>query len=248
VPIYFCLFAVGGVVGSGLAFAELNFPYVLLLFPGVGFCIIGVFAISHKRDERIAARFGGIVEDGADGGGDGAQGDQHRHSRMSTSGRNDSTFGGDGMSVSIRGMSAIEGRGASGLHDSWRGVSAVSEACSVCSVASAASAAAIEETAFLALGGMSMGASLSAYRMGRVAQTASTDSLSASLLTHNTSGHSASAGGDAQRMRYATVPTSWPEEFSGRSSGLPRCSEGSDSYVDSPYTQRNTGDDGASGA
>lgn len=54
VPIYFCLFALSGVAGSGLAYGELTMPWVLMLFPGVAFCIGGVFAISHRRDERIA--------------------------------------------------------------------------------------------------------------------------------------------------------------------------------------------------
>ena len=56
VPIYFCMFAIGGVAGSGLAFMELTFPWVMLLVPGVAFCVGGVFAISYRRDERIAAR------------------------------------------------------------------------------------------------------------------------------------------------------------------------------------------------
>ena len=56
VPIYFSLFALSGVGGSGLAFGELTMPWVLMLIPGVASCILGVFAISHRRDERIAAR------------------------------------------------------------------------------------------------------------------------------------------------------------------------------------------------
>ena len=48
VPLYFCLFAIGGVSGSGLAFGELRMPWLLLLVPGVAFCIAGVFAISYR--------------------------------------------------------------------------------------------------------------------------------------------------------------------------------------------------------
>ena len=56
VPIYFCMFALSGVAGSGLAFGELRMPWVLMLIPGVALCICGVFAISHRREERIALR------------------------------------------------------------------------------------------------------------------------------------------------------------------------------------------------
>ena len=48
------MFALSGVAGSGLAYGEIRMPYAVMLFPGVAFCILGVFAISHKRDERIA--------------------------------------------------------------------------------------------------------------------------------------------------------------------------------------------------
>lgn len=56
VPIYFCMFALSGVAGSGLAFGELRMPWVLMLIPGVLLCILGVFSISHRREERIAKR------------------------------------------------------------------------------------------------------------------------------------------------------------------------------------------------
>lgn len=56
VPIYFCMFALSGVAGSGLAFGELQWPWVLMLIPGVTLCIGGVFAISHRREQRIAQR------------------------------------------------------------------------------------------------------------------------------------------------------------------------------------------------
>lgn len=50
VPLYFCMFAIGGVVGAGLAFNELHWPWVLLLVPGVAFCIVGVFGIAYRRE------------------------------------------------------------------------------------------------------------------------------------------------------------------------------------------------------
>ena len=34
VPIYFCMFAIAGVAGSGLAYDELKMPWVLMLLPG----------------------------------------------------------------------------------------------------------------------------------------------------------------------------------------------------------------------
>ncbi len=69
VPLYFCLFTLGGVAASGLAFNELTMPWLLLLAPGVGFCIAGVFVISYKRDERIFDRLTlATGADGADGG------------------------------------------------------------------------------------------------------------------------------------------------------------------------------------
>jgi len=54
VPVYFCLFAFGGVIGSALVYQEFCYPWVLLLLPGLLFCALGVYAISYKREERIA--------------------------------------------------------------------------------------------------------------------------------------------------------------------------------------------------
>ena len=65
VPLYFCLFSLGGVAASGLAFDELTMPWILLLAPGVGCCIAGVFVISYKRDEYIMDRLTMAI--GADG-------------------------------------------------------------------------------------------------------------------------------------------------------------------------------------
>lgn len=175
VPIYFCMFALAGVAGSGLAFGELRMPWVLMLFPGVGFCIMGVFAISHRRDERIAERCA-AREAEADGVG---QGGDPRHSggglRRTTGGASGSgrrtaadVPAGDGsVSASLR-ASAL------GLHESGRGVSELS-------TASVASAAALEEAAFLALGGMSFGSTISAYRMSRADRIAASRESSGGL-------------------------------------------------------------------
>ncbi len=58
VPVYFSMFVIGGVGGSGLAFGELTMPWVLMLMPGIALCIGGVFAIAYRRDERVSARTG----------------------------------------------------------------------------------------------------------------------------------------------------------------------------------------------
>lgn len=168
VPIYFCMFALAGVAGSGLAFGELVMPYVLLLFPGVGFCTLGVFAISHRRDERIAER---IADRATVDAGHAVSG--HHSGRSESS----AGFGGAG------GAGGTSAR-ASALADSWRGASELS-------CASVASLGALEEAAFMSLGGMSMGATLSAFRMSSIGHSApsstghlSSGSLTSSLLAH----------------------------------------------------------------
>ncbi|KAL1522926.1 hypothetical protein AB1Y20_017891 [Prymnesium parvum] len=52
VPVYFSMFVVAGVAASAFAFREIDWPWVLLLLPGVVCCIAGVFAIAYKREER----------------------------------------------------------------------------------------------------------------------------------------------------------------------------------------------------
>ena len=54
VPIFFCMFSVGGVAGAGFVFQEMCYPGVLLLPPGVFLCICGVFAIAYRREKRLA--------------------------------------------------------------------------------------------------------------------------------------------------------------------------------------------------
>ena len=55
VPIYFCLFTVGGVLGAAMAYQELCWPWVLLFVPGLGLCMGGVFAITNRRQRRLEA-------------------------------------------------------------------------------------------------------------------------------------------------------------------------------------------------
>ncbi len=54
VPIYFCLFSVGGVAGAMMAYSEFCWPWLMLLLPGLALCITGVFSISFRRDARLA--------------------------------------------------------------------------------------------------------------------------------------------------------------------------------------------------
>jgi len=56
VPIYFCLFAVGGVLGAALAYQEVCYPSVMYLVPGLLFCMGGVLVICYKRDKRVTER------------------------------------------------------------------------------------------------------------------------------------------------------------------------------------------------
>jgi drug/metabolite transporter (DMT)-like permease len=56
VPIYFCLFTVGGVTGAAMAYEELCWPWVWLFLPGLCLCMLGVFAIACRRQGRLAAR------------------------------------------------------------------------------------------------------------------------------------------------------------------------------------------------
>ena len=251
VPLYFCLFAIGGVAGAGLAFGELSMPWLLLLGPGVGFCIAGVFTISYKRDERIDDRI--TTAAGVDSNASMPPVDGLRYTpadRRTTgcghtgvdpmvsqamSGLERSTTGCDGFGARLRGSSGSSkpqrltsaehtavraeddffgwgrSRGASmpatmvsgrdgggdgggqsrggpgggssnsmeGAHPSFSmprtgseardcsRMSMASEACSVVSMASVASAAAIEEAAFMTLGGGSLASMSAIYRMSR---------------------------------------------------------------------------------
>ena len=56
VPIYFCLFTIGGVMGAAMAYRELCWPWVLLFLPGLALCMLGVFAIATGPRVISAAR------------------------------------------------------------------------------------------------------------------------------------------------------------------------------------------------
>lgn len=55
VPIYFCLFTIGGVMGAAMAYRELCWPWVLLFLPGLALCMLGVSSIAYRRNSRLAA-------------------------------------------------------------------------------------------------------------------------------------------------------------------------------------------------
>ena len=178
VPIYFSMFALSGVAGSGLAYGEIRMPYALMLFPGVAFCILGVFAISHKRDERIAQRIartqsqgatsalydpphgggGGLPPAGCGGAAGGAHDGFVRHTG-GASGR----CSADHRMTAERASRISQGVGADSFS---RGVSVLSEACSVASKAD--SEMALEETSFLAIGGGSFASFSATHRMGSI--------------------------------------------------------------------------------
>ena len=83
VPIYFCLFTVGGVLGAAMAYDELCWPWVLLFVPGLGLCMVGVFAITYRRQNRLAAhQLSNAALQNGDGGPDGEV-DDVRASNMS---------------------------------------------------------------------------------------------------------------------------------------------------------------------
>lgn len=166
VPVYFCMFALGGVVGSGLAFGELNFPWVLLLAPGVGFCITGVFAISYRREERIAMRLLLVTSSGDGPRGSPPSGRQDSHASIVS--RDSSPVSsyphGSGSGWGLGNTAGVHAPECSGLGrcsaaDFSRGMSGVSEACSVASHAS------LEGDAFLTIGGGSMSSVAAMYRM-----------------------------------------------------------------------------------
>ena len=206
VPIYFCMFALSGVAGSGLAYGELQMPWVLMLFPGVAFCILGVFAISHRRDERIARRHarregsrlydppvGGSDGSGGVAGGGGASLDGNRSRRESHDGaeaawRGLGSLGPEsaglaGAGAPTRGLSAIEAAARGSIEQS-RGVSILSEACSQYSVQSAAS---LEEHAFMALGGGTFSSFTSSHRMANPACSASNPNSPPRSFSHESS-------------------------------------------------------------
>lgn len=157
----------------------------------MGFCICGVFAISHRREERIAIRLSrradttGYYEAPPTPHGGGSQHTLSGRSR----GASDASLGGlvadrDGSGGSggggggggLGGGSGYVGLGGAGglprrssAGEFSRGVSCMSEACSVASVASMAS---MEESVFTALGGGALSSGLSAYRMARYSASA----------------------------------------------------------------------------
>ena len=152
VPVYFAMFALAGVAGSGLAFGELEMPWVLLLIPGVGMCILGVFFISHRRDERIAERVTARSMRHLDTASSMPR--ESSSSRISAGGGGGGTLGaGGGSTSSLSGRCSSEhgmrhdansyvplgglrgelggGGGRTSVADMSRGVSCISEACSV---------------------------------------------------------------------------------------------------------------------
>lgn len=249
VPIYFCMFAISGVAGSGLAFDELRMPWVLLLFPGVGCCIAGVFAISHRREERIASRLARSQMTEALVG---------VYEAPNCSNRSDQSLGADGPGHGYGGApigSLGSLAGAGGLDprrrsqqggDMSRGVSIMSEACSVASVASVAS---IEESTFLALGGGAMSSGVSAYRMAtsRDPFSSPNSSTSGSIIGTSVSGNNlqrAELGSESVRRFMATQGMlSYGEPASGEAL-LPRCSEEVASTAGRRTTERSEGGDG----
>lgn len=212
VPIYFCMFALAGVAGSGFAYGELRWPWVLMLFPGVALCILGVFAISHRREERIARRLA-LQYDSAyydppptcadvaaprsfatHPGGTPSDTPRSASARRESSERSESSgdvqtrsglASGSGGLASNGGPYAVRGLSAVDLGPcrvSSTRVSVVSEACSVCSVASQAS---LEEAAFMAIGGGSFTSIAASARMAAALPTGrASPSGSASSLPH----------------------------------------------------------------